>query len=358
MGVRKRLDPLVADRLLGGLDDLREGLEVAAHVRVLLAHVDLQPCPRLGRNDLLGGRAQQRDVPREQVVVEVAHDGADDRLAGGGGDLVDVDEAPPPLGRLGGEVRGQGGEQASGEPRGVDELARREAGVDLDAVDRHDHLGAGERLVLQLAHGRAVQRVGATRPETLDVEARGALADLLVRRETDAQGRAGQLGVRGQVGHRGHDLGDAGLVVGAQQRVAARGDDVMALLARQLGHRGRVEHRVVARQLDPAALVGAVDDRLDAGAGRVRARVDMGDEADHRRVAVDGAGERGHHVAVVVELGVLDADGRELLDEHARQVELARGARGAPVAVAARLGVDAHVALEAVQEVGGELLGQ
>jgi hypothetical protein len=100
------------------------------------------------------------------------------------------------------------------------------------------------------------------------------------------------------------------------------------------------------------------DKFIDAGAGRVRARVDVGDQPDHRRVAVDGAGERGHHVAVVVELGVLDADGRELLDEHPRQVELARGARGAPVAVAARLGVDAHVALEAVQEVGGELLGQ
>ena len=152
--------------------------------------------------------------------------------------------------RLGREVRGQGGEQASGEPRGVDELAGREAGVDVDAVDRHDHLGAGEGLVLQLAHGRAVQRVGAARPEALDVEERGALADLLVGREADAQGRARQLGVRGQVGDRGHDLGDAGLVVGAEQRVAARGDDVVALLAGQLGHRGRVEHRAVARQLD------------------------------------------------------------------------------------------------------------
>src|SRR5512133_666981 len=53
---------------------------------------------RLGGDDLLGGRAQQRDVPREQVVVEVAHDRADDRLAGGGGDVVDVDEAAAPLG--------------------------------------------------------------------------------------------------------------------------------------------------------------------------------------------------------------------------------------------------------------------
>ena len=246
----------------------------------------------------------------------------------------------------------------SGLPRRVDELAGREPGVDLDAVDGDDRLGAGEGLVLELAHGRAVQRVGAPGPEALDVEVRGALADLLVGGEADAQRRARQLGMCGQVGDRGHDLGDAGLVVGAQQRVAAGGHDVVALLARQLGHVRRVEHRVVARQLDRAAGVGAVDDRLDARAGRVGARVDVGDEPDHRRVAVDGAGERGHHVAVVVELGVLEADRLELLDEHAREVELARRARSAPVAVAAGLAVDAHVALEAVQEVGGELLGQ
>jgi hypothetical protein len=230
--------------------------------------------------------------------------------------------------------------------------------MDVDAVDGDDRLGRGEGLVLQLAHGRAVERVRAAGAEALDVEARSALADLLVGREADAQRRARQLGVRGQVGDRGHDLRDAGLVVGAQQRVAARGHDVVALLAGQLGHRRGIEHRVVARELDGAAGVGAMDDRLDPRARRVGARVDVGDEPDHRRLAVDGGGKRGHHVAVVVERCVLDADGLQLLDEHPREVELPRRTRGAPVGTAARLGVDAHVALEAVQEVGGELLGE
>ena len=51
------------------------------------------------------------------------------------------------------------------------------------------------------------------------------------------------------------------------------------------GSCGRVEHRVVARQLDHAALVVAVHHRLDAGAGRVRARVDVGEQPDDRRAA-------------------------------------------------------------------------
>ena len=43
--------------------------------------VELEPRARLGRDDLLGGPAQQRDVLGEPVVVEVAHDRADRRRA-------------------------------------------------------------------------------------------------------------------------------------------------------------------------------------------------------------------------------------------------------------------------------------
>ena len=92
-----------------------------------------------------------------------------------------------------------------------------------------------ERLVLELAELRAVERVGARGAELLDVEQGRALADLLVGRERDPQRRPRQLWVRGQIGDGGDDLGDAGLVVGAEQRVAARGHDVVARLASSSG---------------------------------------------------------------------------------------------------------------------------
>ena len=95
----------------------------------------------------------------------------------------------------------------------------------------------------------------------------------------------GSSGMRGQVRDRRHDLRDARLVVGAEQRVAAAGDDVVADLRGQLRHRRRVEPRAAARQLDHAAVVVAVDDRLDAGAGRVGAGVDVGDQADDVAIA-------------------------------------------------------------------------
>ncbi len=251
-------------------------------------------------------------------------------------------------------VAGELGEQPSRQPRGVDELALRPAGVDVDALEDDGHLGARERLVLDLAGLGAVERVGAGGAEALDVEQRRALADLLVGREADLQRGAGELGVRGQVGDRGHDLGHAGLVVGAQQRVAAGGHDVVAGLAGQHRHVRRVEHRAAARQLDAGAVVVAVHDRLHARARRVRGDVDVGDQPDGVRGAVRG-GQGGEDVAVVVERGVVEADRAQLVDEHPREVELAGGAR-APGAVARGLRVDADVAQEALQHVGGERL--
>ena len=115
--------------------------------------------------------------------------------------------------------------------------------------------------------------------------------------------------MRGEVGDRRHHLGHAGLVVGAEQRVAARGDDVVADRVAQLGHPLGVEHRAAPRQRDHAAVVVAVHERLDAGAGLVRARVQVREQADHRR-ALHGRGQRRGHEALRVLLGVGEPDPR------------------------------------------------
>jgi hypothetical protein len=215
--------------------------------------------------------------------------------------------------------------------------------VGVDAVDGDRDLLGRERLVLQLAEVRAVERVGADGAEALDVEQRRALADLLVGREAHAQRGAREFRVRGQMGDGGHDLGHAGLVVGAEQRVAAGGDDVVP--------RGRVHHRIAARQPDRCAVVIAVHERLDARAGRVRARVHVGDQADHGTVT----GQRRGHVAVLVQRGVGQARRAQLVHQQPREVELAGRAR-ALHAVPARLRVDAHVAQEALEHVRRERL--
>ena len=152
--------------------------------------VDVQAGARLGPDDLLRGALQQRHVSVELIVVEVTDDRHDPGTSGRAGQLVRMDEALAAGGGLGGEtVGGKRRHDPSGEPERVDELARGLSRVHVDPLDGDRHLDGAERLVLELADLRAVDRVGAERAEPLDVEQGGALADLLIGRERDLQAR-------------------------------------------------------------------------------------------------------------------------------------------------------------------------
>ena len=58
-------------------------------------------------------------------------------------------------------------------------------------------------------------------------------ADLLVRREADANAAVRSVGIVEKLRGKGHDDGDACLVIGAEERRAAGSDDVVANLARR-----------------------------------------------------------------------------------------------------------------------------
>ena len=181
----------------------------------------------------------------------------------------------------------------------------------------------------------------------------GAEADLLVGREPDAHGGSRELGMGDEVRDGGHDLRHPRLVVGAEQRVPARRHDVVPGLARQHGHRRRVEHRPAERQLDCVAAVAAVHERLDARARDLRRGVDVREKSD----CGTGAGQRGEDEAAVIHRRVVETELLELLDEQPAEVELA-GRAGLLAAVRRRLGVDADVAQEALEHVRRERLRQ
>ena len=357
IGRPNRLDPLVADRLLGGRDDLGFWRDERFHVAVLLAHLEVHVRAGEGHQHLVGDDSQQRNVRLQQVIVEVAHDQPQFGARGVTLDQVRMHETLASRGRLGRQpVRWERGHDRGDDSQGIDELAVGGPGMHVDAAHRDPDLNGREALVLQLADLRAVDRVCAARAELADVEQRGALADLLVRREGDPDRRPRQLRVGGQMGHRGHDLGHPGLVIGAEQRVAAGSDDVVSVLGLQGRHRRRVEACVLTRQLDHAPGVGAVHDRLDTGSGGIRGHIHVGDQTDHGRV-LRARGQRGEHVAVLVLGRVAQPGGVQILHQHAAELDLARRARRLR-ALAGSLGVDAHVTREALEQSGCQAGGE
>ena len=325
-----------------------------AHVPVLLLVDDLHRGPRLALGDLGGEPAQERDVLDHLRRVVVAHDQLDHRLLGAAGDPRRMDEALALLGRLRRErVAWERGDEVGGELDRVDELPLRGAGVRRAAADRDVDLRRVERLGLDLAGRGAVERVGELGAEALEVEVVGAAGDLLVDREADANRRVRLARIPLQVCDRGHDLGHAGLVVGPEQGRAVGGDEIVPDLPLQQGQLLRIEHDArIAGQHDAAAVVALVHLRVDAGAGHVRRRVDMRDQPDRRR-RLDAV-ERAVDVAVLVEPDVVEPDLLQLVAQHPREVELLLG-RGRAVDAGLRLGVDADVAQEALEDVVREL---
>ena len=114
-------------------------------------------------------------------------------------------------------------------------LAFRKTGMGADTLDGDGGAVGGKRLVFDVAGGFAVHRIGEVGAELFQVDLVDAAADLFVRREQDLDGAVLDLRIVDQELRGIHDLGDAGLVVGAQQCGAVRRDDVVADLVGQCG---------------------------------------------------------------------------------------------------------------------------
>ncbi len=293
----------------------------------------------------------------EQAVVMVAGEEVDHRHLGVPRDAARVDVALATFRRLRREaVLRQRHDELGRELDRVHELALRGSRMHREPVNRHaDGLGR-ERLDLELAQPRAVERVRQVRAELVEVEVLGSATDLLVDRERDPRGRPAALRGPDEVGDGRHDLRHSGLVVRPEERRAVARDDVVADALGERGElRGIEDLAGIAGQLDQRAVPGAVHDRRDVRARHVGRRVDVRDEPDDRGTLL--ARQRCEHRRRVGQPRVFESQLDELLDEEPREIELLLRARPARSPVR-RLRVDSDVAQEAPEHVVGELCGQ
>ena len=150
-------------------------------------------------------------------------------------------------------------------------------------------------------------------------------ADLLVGGEADSNRAMRNRGVFQQVfGHR-HDDGDTGFVVGAEERVAAGRDDILADLAGEIGS-FLSQNGDVVRQDEIAALVVAMHDRPDSAGWKCGGGIDMGQEGDGGHLVLDRRRNGGDRRAVVGEVHVAGSQCLQLSNQHPLQVELDRSA--------------------------------
>ena len=223
-----------------------------------------------------------------------------------------------------------------------------------DAFDGNGGGIGGECLVLDIAGSLAVDGVGKIGAEFLQIDLVDAAADLLVGREQDLDGAMFDLRIVDQETRRIHDFGKPGLVVGAEQRGAVRGDDIIADLIEKRRMIGDPDDlRRVARQHDVAAPIVLDDLRFDVRAGAVRRSVHMRAEANDGNLLVR-IGRNGRiDVAMFVEMGVADSHRLKFAGKQAAQVFLFLGrwtGRGRRVG----LGIDRRIAQKALGHGMGE----
>ena len=142
-------------------------------------------------------------------------------------------EALVALGAFGNVGLGDVAVELAGQPRGIDHLTLGVTRVYTDALNG-DLSGCGiEVLIFQVADVAAVHGVSPVAAELLHIEVVGTHANLLVGVEGDADVAMLDFVVVAQVAHGLHNLGNTGLVVGAEQCGAVGDDEVFALVSQQ-----------------------------------------------------------------------------------------------------------------------------
>ena len=194
----------------------------------------------------------------------------------------------------------------------------------MDVASLHGDFGGGrvEVFVFDLAFEAAVHRVGEFRPEPLYVEEIHSAADLFVRREPDPDRAVFRFGVGRQVFGCGHDFGDAGFVVGAEQCRAVGHNQPVPFVERQFREIGGA-HREFVVQRDIAAVVAFDNAGADVRPFHIGTGIDVRNEADDRgRLAARRRRDRTGDIAVRIDLDIVQSEGRHLFEQVVQQGQL------------------------------------
>ena len=227
-------------------------------------------------------------------------------------------------------------------------------GVNHDALEVDVGVGGVEALVVELAESLAVDGVAVRSTEFIQVKQACAVTDLLVGDKRNLERRMSELRVIAQALEQRTDLSHTSLIVSGKQCGAVRANDVHAheiLEVSDLLLSGSDSLAVNDTGHQVTALV--VDDvRFDARGRRVDDGVQV--RAEHQRgsrLGALGCGEGAGDVGMLVDSDVGAAQRLELFAQVASHLVLSRRGRGNGVVLGVGLGVNLHVAHEAIGDI-------
>ena len=162
-------------------------------------------------------------------------------------------------------------------------LELRAAWVNADTVNHNLPGSSIEILILELTEGSAVYRIGDIRAEIRNIETVCTPTDFLIRCKANADFSMLYLRVRQKMFRHGHNLCDARLIVGAEQRRAIRHDEVLAPQLRQEREIRLLHHDLLLFvQDDISAVVILHNPRLHIRPTQCRRGIHVRDETEHR----------------------------------------------------------------------------
>ena len=228
------------------------------------------------------------------------------------------------------------------------------AGMHHDTLEVNVGVSCVEALVVELAESLAVDGVAVRCAEFVQVKQACSVTDLLVGDKRNLERRMRELRVVAQALEQRTDLSHTGLIISGKQRRTVGANDVHAhkiLEVRDLLLGGCDVLAVDDAGNQVTALV--VDDvRLDARGGRIDDGIQV--RAEHQRGSRLGAlrcGEGAGYVGVLVDGDVGATQRLELFTQVASHLVLSRRGRCDGVVLGVGLGVNLHVAHEALGDI-------
>ncbi len=330
-------------------------IELLGHVAILLVNLNADGILAIALIQERGDILQDLLTVGKNLSVVIADDVAELDLGRGALDGDWVVEALVALGVLRALEGGDHLLELGSHGNCVDHDVLGAAGMDHDTLEVDVGVSCVETLVVELTEGLSVDGVAVCSAKFVQVKQACTVTDFLVRDKRNLERRMSELRVVAQALEQGADLSHTGLIVSGKQRGAVGANDVHAHKILEVGDLllGGSDSLAVDDAGDQVTALVMDDVRLDARGRRVDDGVQV--RAKHQRgsrLGALGCGEGAGDVGVLIDGDVGAAQRLELFAQVASHLVLSgRGGRDG-VVVGVGLGVNLHVAHEALGDIG------